>query len=47
MIVMDPILDESTLHQVLGRVHRYGQKREQEVTFLVTQGSMNEVLHRK
>ncbi len=47
MVVLDPVLDKSTLHQLLSRIHRYGQRREQEVTFLVVKDSMNELLHNK
>jgi hypothetical protein len=31
--------------QVLSRIHRYGQKHEQHVTFLVAKGSINKLLH--
>ena len=45
MIICDPILQEPMLHQVLSHVHRYGQKKEQHVKFLVVQGSFNQFLH--
>jgi NO-binding membrane sensor protein with MHYT domain len=31
--------------QVLSRVHRYGQKQQKHVTFLVAKGSINKLLH--
>ncbi|WIA20399.1 hypothetical protein OEZ85_004819 [Tetradesmus obliquus] len=47
MLVLDPLLEEATLHQVLSRIHRYGQKHEQHVTFLVAAGSINKLLHNR
>lgn len=47
MIVCDPVLSEPVLHQVLSRVHRYGQQHEQHVKFLVVQGSFNKLLHER
>lgn len=45
MIVCDPVIKEPVLHQLLSRVHRYGQKHEQHVKFLVVRGSFNSLLH--
>jgi hypothetical protein len=35
----------SLMLQVLSRIHRYGQKHPQDVTFLVAAASINKLLH--
>lgn len=45
MIACDTVNSENILQQVLSRIHRYGQKHEQHVTFLTVRGSFNKLLH--
>jgi hypothetical protein len=45
LVLLDPLLDEVSLHQLLSRVHRFGQQRPQEVLFMLPKGSMAWLLH--
>jgi hypothetical protein len=47
LVLLDPLLDELSLHQLLSRVHRLGQQRPQEVLFMLPKGSMAWLLHQR
>lgn len=47
MIVLDTLPREDLLRQLLGRIHRFGQEKEQKVTFLVAHNTVQQALHNR
>jgi hypothetical protein len=47
LVLLDPLLDEVSLHQLLSRVHRFGQTQPQEVLFMLPKHSMAWLLHHR
>jgi hypothetical protein len=45
LLVVGTLPREDLLRQLLGRLHRFGQAREQRVTFLVGRGSVHEAMY--